>query len=173
MTKRLIELHGGRIRVESDGIEGKGSRFTFLLPLPKPAVTPAGAADDGDVSGGALRPLILVVAEEEQSRLTARNYLVEVGYRVSIVAEPARLVETLKGNRPYAVVFDEKFAGQRSEQELCELRSQIPATIPIAICSIDADREARIQAVGRQKYRGVCPEVQAQRHGSSQSQRRR
>ncbi len=33
LTKRLVELHGGRIWVESQGIEGKGSTFTFLLPI--------------------------------------------------------------------------------------------------------------------------------------------
>ena len=40
LTKRLVELHGGKIWAESGG-EGKGSKFTFVLavehghPLPK------------------------------------------------------------------------------------------------------------------------------------------
>jgi histidine kinase len=32
LAKSYIELHGGRIWVESEGL-GKGSRFTFTLPL--------------------------------------------------------------------------------------------------------------------------------------------
>jgi len=32
LTKRLVEMHGGRIWVESEG-EGKGARFSFALPL--------------------------------------------------------------------------------------------------------------------------------------------
>jgi signal transduction histidine kinase len=36
VAKTMIELHGGRIWVES--VEGKGSTFTFLLPV-KPVQT--------------------------------------------------------------------------------------------------------------------------------------
>ena len=32
LTRHLVELHGGKIRVESMG-QGKGSRFSFVLPL--------------------------------------------------------------------------------------------------------------------------------------------
>jgi signal transduction histidine kinase len=41
VAKAMIELHGGRIWVESE--VGKGSTFTFLLPVHKaaPAVSPA------------------------------------------------------------------------------------------------------------------------------------
>ena len=31
LTKRLVELHGGRIWAESE--YGKGSKFTFLIPV--------------------------------------------------------------------------------------------------------------------------------------------
>ena len=32
LTKSLVELHGGKVRVESGG-EGKGSTFSFTLPV--------------------------------------------------------------------------------------------------------------------------------------------
>lgn len=32
LVKRIVEVHGGSIRVESEG-EGRGSRFVFTLPL--------------------------------------------------------------------------------------------------------------------------------------------
>jgi len=36
LTKRLVELHGGRIRAESPGM-GQGSTFTVVLPVGTPA----------------------------------------------------------------------------------------------------------------------------------------
>ena len=32
LTKRLVQLHGGKIWVDSDG-EGKGSTFSFVIPI--------------------------------------------------------------------------------------------------------------------------------------------
>jgi len=34
LAKRIVEFHGGKIWVESEGL-GKGSRFSFTLPLKK------------------------------------------------------------------------------------------------------------------------------------------
>ena len=44
LTKKLIEMHGGRMWVQSEGIEGKGSTFIFLIPVPKAEAKPASAA---------------------------------------------------------------------------------------------------------------------------------
>src|SRR5437879_372092 len=33
MTRKLVELHGGTLGVESDGVKGRGSVFTILLPI--------------------------------------------------------------------------------------------------------------------------------------------
>jgi signal transduction histidine kinase len=36
LTRKLVELHGGQIGVESEGVKGRGSLFTLLLPLAPP-----------------------------------------------------------------------------------------------------------------------------------------
>jgi PAS domain S-box-containing protein len=140
LTKRLIELHGGQIRVESEGIEGKGSRFTFLLPLAKPEPISAPAHNPAERDGDALlRPLILIVAEDDRSQRLAGSYLTGVGYDVAVVAKLQDLAATLKNNRPYAIVIDHQITRQRTEHELRDLRSRIPAGIPAVVFSVDAE----------------------------------
>ena len=38
LTRKLVELHGGTIRVESEGVKGRGSVLTVLLPIAPPAL---------------------------------------------------------------------------------------------------------------------------------------
>jgi signal transduction histidine kinase len=40
IVKQLVEMHGGRIWVKSEGVEGQGSTFSFTLPI----------AEDGDIA---------------------------------------------------------------------------------------------------------------------------
>ena len=40
LTRKLVELHGGQISVESDGVQGHGSMFTILLPMAPPEQLP-------------------------------------------------------------------------------------------------------------------------------------
>jgi PAS domain S-box-containing protein len=140
LTKRLIELHGGRIWVESEGLEGQGSRFTFLLPLQRPEPKTAPAHGPAERRGEALlRPTVLLVAEDEQRQQLAGSYLTGVGYGVVAVARIQDLGATLKNNRPYAVVLDDRLTRQRNDHDLRDLRTRIPAGIPTVVFSLGAE----------------------------------
>jgi len=53
ISRQLVELHGGRISVNSAGVPGEGSTFTVALPeyLP-PEARPAETTQEGALTGG-------------------------------------------------------------------------------------------------------------------------
>ncbi len=71
LTRRLVELHGGGIWVESKG-EGKGSTFTFVIPIEaerrkSEAVTdPEEPLSSRSYMVNDSRPLVLIVEEDRQ-----------------------------------------------------------------------------------------------------------
>src|ERR1019366_2039555 len=101
---------------------------------------PAAEKDLAEPRGDALlRPLVLIVAEDDQSQHLARNYLTSVGYGVAVVSKIQDLAATLKHNRPYAIVIDHKLTRQHAEHELRDLRTRIPAGIPTVVFSINVE----------------------------------
>jgi PAS domain S-box-containing protein len=80
LTKRLVEMHGGRIWMESEGIEGKGSTFTFLLPLPKPQAEPAVPDGQPDSRSDTMSPPVLALTlNDSLAQLACRDWTGVVG----------------------------------------------------------------------------------------------
>jgi CheY-like chemotaxis protein len=111
LTKRLVEMHGGRIWVESEGIEGKGSTFTFLIPISQAEAGPPQPNGHPDGLDGDSRPLVLVVTNDDHHQQLLGNYLTAAGYDLLVVAETAALLAALKTRQPYAVLIDRKMGG--------------------------------------------------------------
>ncbi|MFZ6027000.1 MAG: substrate-binding domain-containing protein [Chloroflexota bacterium] len=72
ICKRLVELHGGRIGVHSDGVEGAGSSFFFEIPL--------GVQDRRLPQAPALAPRVLLLHETSGVGLPLRAHLLQQGY---------------------------------------------------------------------------------------------
>jgi CheY-like chemotaxis protein len=93
IVKRLIELMGGQVGVESE--LGKGATFWFTLPL-----------DPLDPSGRFMRlttttigKRILIVDDNEANRNVLGNQLARVGYAVQLAAEATEALSLLKQAR--------------------------------------------------------------------------
>jgi PAS domain S-box-containing protein len=135
LTKRLVQMHGGEIHVESEGLEGRGSVFIFTIPLRKPDIRPIQDPAELEQKGDTLRPRVLVLTNKSSNEQLIGGHLINAGYDISTVTSRTALKEALKAEKPYAVVAHAAESPGEEAKSLREYRSQIPARIPFVIFS--------------------------------------
>jgi CheY-like chemotaxis protein/anti-sigma regulatory factor (Ser/Thr protein kinase) len=136
LTKQLVEMHGGKINVESEGIEGHGSIFTFVIPICKPEAPPIRIPAKPGPMDEMLRPHILVLMNESSNQPLVADYLIDAGYKVSTIPDGKALKDALEAERPFATVVHSS-SSVGANDELTKFRSQIPSRIPFVISSMD------------------------------------
>jgi signal transduction histidine kinase/CheY-like chemotaxis protein len=109
IAREITDLHGGRIVATSDG-HNRGSRFVIELPalipreFPRGVETHAPAASAGD---GPLRDTrVLVVDDDDDSRVVAATALTNAGADVEAVSSAAEARGALRGERFDVLLFD-------------------------------------------------------------------
>ncbi len=107
ITRQLVELHGGKIWVESK--LGEGSRFTFVLPRNE-TITPAqgevGAGLDNNRAAGGAKGRVLVVDDNPIHLELARLVLVRAGYATDLTSASKEAFERIKSTQPDLVILD-------------------------------------------------------------------
>ncbi len=135
IVRHLVELHGGNVRVESEGL-GRGARFLACLPVaphrtgaveqPPPLRQPAAGrgvscpAELADVA-------VLVVEDDEDSRELLTDVLRPCGMRVSTASNVPEALSALEEATPDVIVSDIGLPGEDGYALIRKLRARAPA----------------------------------------------
>ena len=133
ICKGLVEAHGGRIRAESDGVDG-GMRIAFTLP----------AADEAHAAGApaAERTPVLVVDADPRALRHLRDTLAAAGYAPAVTADPAEVSRLLEEHEPHLVLLDALLTGAGG----APLLESVPALADLPVILVCAyGREAGME----------------------------
>jgi signal transduction histidine kinase/ActR/RegA family two-component response regulator len=130
IVRRLVELHGGVVRAESEG-EGRGATFTVELPvltlLPTERRTPTRApAEEGHTHAGrVLAGLQVLLVEDDLDSRDALRVLLErrCGATVTAVSSVADALEALGRRRPDVLISDIGMPGEDGFALIRKLRA--------------------------------------------------
>jgi PAS domain S-box-containing protein len=160
LVRRMAELHGGRVMLESSGISGQGSRFTVVLPWRVSALAaPLAQSDTPVAADGAARTaetrLILVADDADDIRELFAAFLTKLGYMTTQARdglEAWRMISTLK---PAAVLLDVQMPGLDGLEVTRRVRADpalaLTPIIAVTALVMSGDRERCLQA-GADRY---------------------
>ena len=155
LVKRLTELHGGEVSVESD--LGTGSRFSFTLPALETGVAKDTAAADQTSTlvdlphlESTKKATLLIVEDNPVNARMSEKILQAKGYRTELVGDAETALDALNSNTPDLKVTDIQLPGMDGLELIRQIRGrrgledlQIVATTALAM---PGDRERIIEA---------------------------
>jgi signal transduction histidine kinase/ActR/RegA family two-component response regulator/streptogramin lyase len=148
ISKRLVELMGGNIGVESS--RGAGSRFRFTVRLglaQKPEAPPEAASS----TGRAVHLKVLVAEDNAINQRVVLKLLEKLGVRADVAADGAQAISAAF-DRPYdLILMDVQMPGVDGLAATREIRGWLPADRQPAIYGLTAHATT--------EYRDICLEA--------------
>jgi two-component system, sensor histidine kinase ChiS len=158
ISKQLVEMHGGTLKVES--VVGQGSKFIFSLPvLTGEQSQPVRTIQDDTMAVRQLPALesletytILLVEDETSMRAMMRRALESAEHVVVDLPDGEQVLETAVGLLPDLIVLDVRLPNVDGWQLLKQLKENVETrSIPVIICTVNED-EQQAKELGAEVY---------------------
>jgi PAS domain S-box-containing protein len=150
IVRRLVELHGGRVEARSEGV-GHGSEF--IVHLPAPPVTAAGATVEPPPASTAATPTALRVLLVEDNRDAAEvlGIIIELwGHEVRVALDAAAALDVVGAWTPDVILSDLGLPRMDGYELARRLREQpsLAGAVLIALSGYgrDEDKQAALDA---------------------------
>jgi PAS domain S-box-containing protein len=149
ITQRLVELHGGELRLESQ--VGQGSCFYFSLPAVASAREPITRKTES-ASRSLGPPRILVIEDDRVTAQLIQSQLASAGYHVTLCEEPQKALDVAAQLQPSAITLDIVMKPKNGWEVLVQLkRDPRTANIPMIVVSI-VDQPSMGTLLGADEY---------------------
>lgn len=138
ITRLLVELHGGKIWVSSNGSEGQGSAFIFSLPVM------ASASPKELEPSLARQGTVLILTHALQDAQNLYEYLTMQGFTVEMAAlgEETNLLDNIRAAPPGAVILDMTPAIEQGWEIMRELKQNLATQdIPVLFYSLLVEQD--------------------------------
>jgi signal transduction histidine kinase/DNA-binding response OmpR family regulator len=149
ITRRLVELHGGTLGLESQ--PGSGSCFFFTLPVAEDVVRHEVQGGRGEIRTAEF-PRIMVIEDDRAAAQILQSHLTSAGYDVVLCDQPGRALEMAAELQPSAVTMDIIMKPVNGWELLSTFKTDLrTARIPVVLVTI-IDQPAKGASLGADEY---------------------
>ena len=148
LCRRIVELLGGRLWLESE--VGVGSTFSFTIPLGDATTS---AEDEPARTDGGSGPLVVVIEDDRRSLELLTLHLEGAGVRVASARDGSAGLQEVRRRHPAAVVLDIRLPGDMDGWDVLAAIKADPSTarVPVVVVSM-VDERGRGFALGAADY---------------------